>query len=70
MRERNRRGEGERLRADIVAAAERLLATQPVESLSLRAVAREVESPRPRCICTSRTVESWCGRCWSASSAP
>jgi len=47
MRERNRRGEGERLRADIVAAAERLLATQPVESLSLRAVAREVGVTAP-----------------------
>jgi AcrR family transcriptional regulator len=46
-RERNRRGEGERLRVDIVAAAERLLATQPVESLSLRAVAREVGVTAP-----------------------
>jgi AcrR family transcriptional regulator len=40
-RQRNRRGEGERLRAEIVAAAERLLADQPVDALSLRAVARE-----------------------------
>jgi AcrR family transcriptional regulator len=46
-RERNRRGEGDRLRADIVAAAERLLATQPVEALSLRAVAREVGVTAP-----------------------
>jgi AcrR family transcriptional regulator len=40
-RQRNRRGEGERLRAEIVAAAKRLLADQPVDALSLRAVARE-----------------------------
>jgi AcrR family transcriptional regulator len=46
-RERNRRGEGDRLRADIVAAAERLLSTQPVEALSLRAVAREVGVTAP-----------------------
>lgn len=46
-RERNRRGEGERLRTEIVAAAERLLATQPVEALSLRAVAREVGVSAP-----------------------
>jgi AcrR family transcriptional regulator len=46
-RERNRRGEGDRLRADIVAAAERLLSTQPVEALSLRAVAREVGVSAP-----------------------
>lgn len=46
-RERNRRGEGERLRVEIVAAAERLLITQPVEALSLRAVAREVGVSAP-----------------------
>lgn len=46
-RRRNRRGDGERLRADIVEAAERLLTTQPVESLSLRAVAREVGVTAP-----------------------
>ena len=46
-RGRNRRGEGDRLRADIVAAAERLLSTQPVEALSLRAVAREVGVTAP-----------------------
>ena len=46
-RERNRRGEGERLRAEILTAAERLLATQPVEALSLRAVAREVGVTAP-----------------------
>ena len=46
-RERNRRGEGDRLRADIVVAAERLLAAQPVEALSLRAVAREVGVTAP-----------------------
>jgi AcrR family transcriptional regulator len=46
-RGRNRRGEGDRLRADIVAAAERLLRTQPVEALSLRAVAREVGVTAP-----------------------
>jgi AcrR family transcriptional regulator len=40
-RQRNRRGEGERLRAEIIAAAKRLLADQPVDALSLRAVARE-----------------------------
>jgi AcrR family transcriptional regulator len=47
IRERNRRGEGDRLRTDIVAAAERLLRTQPVEALSLRAVAREVGVTAP-----------------------
>ncbi len=46
-RERSRRGEGERLRVEIVAAAERLLATQSVEALSLRAVAREVGVSAP-----------------------
>jgi AcrR family transcriptional regulator len=46
-RERNRRGEGDRLRTEIVAAAERLLSTQPVEALSLRAVAREVGVSAP-----------------------
>jgi AcrR family transcriptional regulator len=46
-RERNRRGEGERLRAEILTATERLLATQPVEALSLRAVAREVGVTAP-----------------------
>jgi AcrR family transcriptional regulator len=46
-RERNRRGEGDRLRSEIVAAAERLLRTQPVEALSLRAVAREVGVSAP-----------------------
>lgn len=44
---RNRRGQGERLRAEILAAAERLLATQPVEALRLRAVAREVGVTAP-----------------------
>ena len=40
---RNPRGEGERLREDLIAAADRLLrAGQTHESLSLRAVAREV----------------------------
>lgn len=40
---RNPRGEGERLRQDLIAAAERLLlAGQTHDSLSLRAVAREV----------------------------
>jgi AcrR family transcriptional regulator len=46
-RERSRRGEGERLRADIIGAAERLLRTHPVEALSLRAVAREVGVTAP-----------------------
>ena len=42
-RERNRRGEGDRLRAEILAAASRLLeAAGTDEGLSLRAVAREV----------------------------
>jgi AcrR family transcriptional regulator len=42
-RERNRRGEGDRLRAEILAAATRLLETAGTdEGLSLRAVAREV----------------------------
>jgi AcrR family transcriptional regulator len=40
---RNRRGEGERLRSDLIAAADRLLRTGYThESLSLRAVARDV----------------------------
>src|SRR4051794_27860964 len=41
-RQRNRRGEGERLRVEILDAARRLLADHPVEALSQRAVAREV----------------------------
>src|SRR5205809_305799 len=41
-RSRNARGEGERLRDEIVEAALSLLADQPAEALSLRAVAREV----------------------------
>jgi AcrR family transcriptional regulator len=42
-RRRNKRGEGEQLRADLVASASRLLETlASEESLSLRAVAREV----------------------------
>jgi AcrR family transcriptional regulator len=39
-RTRNPRGHGERLRDDVIAAAEELLSEQPVEALSLRAVAR------------------------------
>jgi AcrR family transcriptional regulator len=46
-RQRNRRGEGERLRAEIVTAAARLLTQQPSEALSLRAVAREVGVSAP-----------------------
>jgi AcrR family transcriptional regulator len=46
-RERSRRGEGERLRTEIVAAAERLLRSESVEALSLRAVAREVGVSAP-----------------------
>jgi AcrR family transcriptional regulator len=47
LRERNRRGEGQRLRTEIVTAAERLLSSQPVEALSLRAVAREAGVSAP-----------------------
>jgi AcrR family transcriptional regulator len=39
-RSRNPRGHGDRLRDDVIAAAEGLLNDQPVEALSLRAVAR------------------------------
>ncbi|MCV7175973.1 TetR/AcrR family transcriptional regulator [Mycolicibacterium sphagni] len=39
-RTRNPRGHGDRLRGDVIAAAEDLLKEQPVEVLSLRAVAR------------------------------
>jgi AcrR family transcriptional regulator len=39
-RTRNPRGHGDRLRDDVIAAAEDLLSEQPVEALSLRAVAR------------------------------
>jgi AcrR family transcriptional regulator len=46
-RERSRRGEGDRLRTEIVAAAERLLRSESVETLSLRAVAREVGVSAP-----------------------
>ena len=42
VRSRNARGEGQRLRGEIIDAAARLLAEQPAEGLSLRAVAREV----------------------------
>src|SRR5499425_674302 len=41
-RQRNKRGEGERLRDDIIEAASRLLADPAAPPLSLRAVAREV----------------------------
>lgn len=41
-RRRNRRGQGERLREDIIEAASRLLADPAAPPLSLRAVAREV----------------------------
>jgi AcrR family transcriptional regulator len=47
VRQRNPRGGGERLRDEIVAAAERLLAEQPLEALSLRGVAREVGVSAP-----------------------
>src|SRR5215469_18533094 len=41
-RQRNPRGQGERLREDIIAAASRLLEDPGTGPLSLRAVAREV----------------------------
>lgn len=47
VRQRNRRGEGDKLRAEIVAAASRLLVEQPPEALSLRAVAREAGVAAP-----------------------
>ncbi len=47
VRQRNRRGEGDKLRDEIVAAASRMLASQPAEALSLRAVAREVGVAAP-----------------------
>lgn len=47
VRQRNRRGEGEKLRDEIIAAASRLLAERPGEALSLRAVAREVGVAAP-----------------------
>lgn len=46
-RERNPRGQGDRLREDLVSAAQRLLATEPVQALSLRAVAREAGVSAP-----------------------
>ncbi len=47
-RQRNKRGEGDRLRADLVASASRLLETVPgEEALSLRAVAREAGVAAP-----------------------
>jgi AcrR family transcriptional regulator len=46
-RRRNPRGSGDHLRTEIIAAAERLLREQPVEALSLRAVAREAGVSAP-----------------------
>ena len=54
-RQRNPRGQGERLRDDIIEAASRLLADPAAPPLTLRAVARGWASPRPRCTCTSPT---------------
>lgn len=46
-RKRNQRGEGDKLRAEIIDAALRLLDQQPHSELSLRAVAREVGVTAP-----------------------
>lgn len=46
-RKRNQRGEGEKLRGEIIDAALRLLDQQPHSELSLRAVAREVGVTAP-----------------------
>ncbi len=46
-RPRNRRGEGDRLRGEVVDAAAELLAARGVEELSLRAVARAVGITAP-----------------------
>jgi AcrR family transcriptional regulator len=43
----NKRGDGRRLRTEIVEAAMRLLETLPVQSLSLRAIAREAGITAP-----------------------
>jgi AcrR family transcriptional regulator len=43
----NRRGDGQRLRAEIIDAAMRLLATVPASALSLRAIAREARITAP-----------------------
>jgi AcrR family transcriptional regulator len=43
----NRRGDGQRLRAEIIEAAMRLLATVPAPALSLRAIAREARISAP-----------------------
>src|ERR1700749_2471541 len=45
IRQRNPRGQGERLRDDIIEAASRLLADPAAPPLTLRAVAREVGVP-------------------------
>lgn len=47
VRQRNRRGEGDKLRDEIIAAASRMLAQRPAEALTLRAVAREVGVAAP-----------------------
>jgi AcrR family transcriptional regulator len=48
LRARNRRGEGSKLRADILAAATRLLEqTGSEEAVTLRAVARQVGISAP-----------------------
>ncbi|WP_162527109.1 TetR/AcrR family transcriptional regulator [Sphingomonas solaris] len=46
-RQRNRRGEGGRLRDEIIAAAMRILDTAPASELSLRMIAREVGVAAP-----------------------
>ncbi|WP_374576746.1 TetR/AcrR family transcriptional regulator [Phenylobacterium sp. J367] len=71
---RKAKGDGHLRRAEILEAAERIFIAEGYEGATIRKIADEVGSRRPRSTCTSRTRAASCsrsasGRCGCSSSA-